>query len=151
MDLKDFLKETLVQIASGVKEAQEAVRAHGGFVNPAARVVPKASDHSHLGVIGDGQSIFLVGFDVAVNVTEETKGGAEAKLKVASIINLGAGATTGGTSSATNRISFNVPLALPVDEESQKRLLTAEKDDARRFAESIAAVNTYDRVTDGDF
>ena len=136
----------MVQIAAGVKKAQEAVRAHGGFVNPAARVAPKASDHSHLGVIGDGQSIFLVGFDVAVNVSEETKGGAEAKLKVASIINLGAGATTGGTSSATNRISFKVPLALPVDEESRERLLSAEKDDARRVAEGFARANTFEPV-----
>jgi len=88
MNLKDFVKETVVQIASGVKEAQEAVRAHGGFVNPAARVAPKASDYSHLGGIGDGQNVFLIDFDVAVNVSEETKGGAEAKLKVASVINL---------------------------------------------------------------
>lgn len=35
MDLKEFVRETLVQIATGVKDAQIDVRALGGIVNPA--------------------------------------------------------------------------------------------------------------------
>lgn len=34
MDLKDFVKETLVQITEGVKEAQDECKKHGGLVNP---------------------------------------------------------------------------------------------------------------------
>lgn len=37
MDLKEFVRETLVQIATGVKDAQSDVRALGGIVNPAAQ------------------------------------------------------------------------------------------------------------------
>ena len=135
MDLKDFVKETLVQISSGVKEAQDAVRQLGGYANPAARVSPKQTDQSHLTQIESGQNVFMIDFDVAVNVSEESEAGAEAKLKVASILSLGGGGKAGTSSTATNRISFKVPLALPVDEESKKRMLQSEAEEARAIAE----------------
>ena len=34
MDLKDFVKETLVQITEGIKEAQDECKKSGGLVNP---------------------------------------------------------------------------------------------------------------------
>ncbi len=46
MDLKEFVKEALVQVASGVREAQEPVRTQGGFVSPS--VVPGASPNTSL-------------------------------------------------------------------------------------------------------
>jgi hypothetical protein len=126
MDLKDFVKETLVQISSGVKDAQEPIRAQGGYVNPAARV-HQTSNPAHFTTIEDGQAVFLVDFDVAVSVSEEIEKGATAKLKVASILDIGAGGKKDSSSSVTNRIGFKVPLALPVDAESKKRLLKEDR------------------------
>lgn len=34
MELKEFVKETLIQITEGVKEAQQACLEHGGLINP---------------------------------------------------------------------------------------------------------------------
>lgn len=38
MDLKDFVRETLVQITEGVKEAQDECKQAGGLVNPMLNV-----------------------------------------------------------------------------------------------------------------
>lgn len=38
MDLKDFIRDTLVQITEGVKEAQDICRDMGGLVNPMLQV-----------------------------------------------------------------------------------------------------------------
>lgn len=143
MDLKDFVKETLIQISSGVKEAQNTVRELGGYANPAARVLPKESDQSHLTQIESGQNVFMIDFDVAINVSEEGETGAEAKLKVASFLNVGGSGKSGTSSSTTNRISFKVPLALPVDEVSKNRMLKSEEETAAE----ITAMNEANRVS----
>ena len=122
MELQEFIRETLSQIAAGIEAAQTEVRDCGGFVNPAHRVSPKGSNESHFGVLDTGQNIFLVDFDVAVTVIEESGAEAGAKLKVASMLSLGAGAETSNSSSATNKISFKVPLALPVDSVTEEQL-----------------------------
>ncbi len=122
MDLKEFVKETLVQITEGVSTAQDQVRLLGGYVNPASTSQPKQTDMDHLSTIGDGQNVFLVNFDVAVSSSEEKIGEGNAKLKVASFINIGAEGGKGTSNSTTNRISFKIPLALPVDHESLNKL-----------------------------
>ena len=127
MELKHYVRETLIQIVSGVEAAQAEVRECGGYVNPAHRVSSKTSDESHFGSIGTGQNIFLVDFDVAVSVVEETGTNAKAKLDVASLLSLSAGGESGGSSSATNKISFKVPLALPVDSVSEEQLKEIDK------------------------
>jgi hypothetical protein len=73
MDLKDFVKETLVQISTGVQESIEEVRESGGYSNPAAVGSSKTSDNSHFGSMGEGQNVFLVNFDVAVTVDENAE------------------------------------------------------------------------------
>jgi len=39
MELKEFVKETLIQITKGVKESQGDISDLGGYVNPAVRIV----------------------------------------------------------------------------------------------------------------
>jgi hypothetical protein len=137
MELKDFVKESLTQIAQGINESIEEVRESGGYVNPASRVDTKNTDSSHFSALGEGRNVFLVDFDIAVSVEEKEGTKAEAKLKVASILSLGAGGNSDHKSSATNRISFKVPLALPVDPISANELVEREK---KRKQESDAAI-----------
>ena len=121
MDLREFVKEALVQVASGVRDAQEPVRIQGGFVSPS--VVSGASGRSestHFGTLSSGQQVLLVEFDVAVTATDSVEGGAGAKLAVASLFSLEAGGKGRTGSETTSRIKFKVPLALPVDMESKK-------------------------------
>lgn len=144
MELKDFIRETLAQIAAGVEAAQTEVRDAGGFVNPAHRIGRQDSDKSHFGSLTSGQNIFLVDFDVTVTVVEATETEGKAKLNVAGLLNLGTGGQSNASSTATNRISFKVPLAMPVDAVSSEEL--KKQDEAlaarrRHQAESIRQNN----------
>ena len=148
MELKDFVRETLVQVVSGIEEAQTEVRDCGGFVNPAHRANVKGSDESHFGVIGTGQNIFLVDFDVAVTVIEESGTEAKAKLNVASLLTLGAGGESSQSSSATNKISFKVPLALPTDSVSEEQLKEQDaivRENRQKQTQRIRAANQRNR------
>lgn len=121
MDLKEFVREALVQIATGVKDSQSDVRALGGTVNPATQN-PSKNGNSYFSSIDDLHHVFLVDFDVAVTVAENTGTNAQAKLNVATILSLGAGGQSANSSAATNRLTFKVPLALPLDEPSHTKL-----------------------------
>lgn len=135
MELSEFIKETLTQIAVGVSRSQEAVRESGGYVNPRAYRDVKATDTSHFASTVDGANVFLVDFDVAVTVSEDSATDAKAKLSVASFITLGVGGASGSASSATNRITFKVPLALPIDpvaDERHKQVLQARHEEAQK-------------------
>ena len=144
MELKEFIRETLAQIAAGVEGAQTEVRDAGGFVNPAHRAGKQEQDKSHFGSLTSGQNIFLVDFDVTVTVIEATETEGKAKLSVAGFLNLGTGGQSNASSTATNRISFKVLLTMPVDavslEELQKQDQTiAER--RRQQSEQIRANN----------
>lgn len=140
MELKDFVRETLTQIAQGIQESLEPVREAGGYSNPAIRTQPKTTDSSHFASMGAGRNVFLVDFDVAVSVSEEAGSNAEAKLKVASFLSLGAGGDSSKQSSATNRISFKVPLALPVDPITEEELKSREAEAAKKSRERLQRV-----------
>jgi len=121
MDLKEFVREALVQVTSGVREAQDQVREKGGYVNPS--VVSSASgqpEATHFGTLNSGQNVLLMEFDVAVTATDSTEGGAGAKLAVASVFSIQAGGKGTSGSESTSRIRFKVPFALPLDAESKK-------------------------------
>ena len=132
MELKEFIRETLSQIAAGVEAAQTEVRYAGGFVNPAHRVGKQEQDKSHFGALTSGQNIFLVDFDVTVSVIEATETEGRAKLSIAGFVNLGTGGQSNASSTATNRISFKVPLAMPVDTVSADELKQQDQELAER-------------------
>ncbi|WP_448568904.1 hypothetical protein [Thalassotalea ganghwensis] len=130
MDLKDFVAESLIQIAQGVSESQLAVKNLGGLVNPAIRV-HKQGD-SHVSSLPNGQNIYIVDFNVAISVAENTGTEADGKLKVASVLSIGGGVKSSETNSTLSKVSFKVPLALPVDPYSLEDL---KKRDMEREAE----------------
>ena len=132
MELNEFIRETLSQIAAGVEAAQTEVRDAGGFVNPAHRVGKAEQDKSHFGALTSGQNIFLVDFDVTVSVIEATETEGRAKLSIAGFVNLGTGGQFNASSTATNRISFKVPLAMPVDTVSADELKQLDQELAER-------------------
>lgn len=121
MKLNEFVKETLVQIARGVHDAQQDVRALGGMVNPATLSASQTSG-SYFSSVDSMHHVFLVDFDVAVEVSETTGTNAEAGLSVATFAKLGAGGKSTNANSTSNRIAFKVPLALPIDKDSQAKL-----------------------------
>ena len=149
MELKEYIAETLVQISAGIEAAQNECRDCGGFVNPAYRVSSKGSTESHFGVLPSGQNIFLVDFDVAITVVEEHGSDASGKLKVFGVIDIGSGVEQSNTSSATNKVSFKVPMALPVDAVSEGILKKKDEKVNQRRKRQRAAMenNSKDRFS----
>ena len=144
MELKEFVKETLVQITQGVKECQDEIGNLGGFVNPSVRI-GKSSGASHVSSLGDGQNIYTVDFDIAISVAEDTGTKADGKLTVASIFSAGGSTSSTEANSTLSKVSFKIPLALPVDSVSKFNLEEedAKKEKAKRMtAQKISNSNT---------
>ena len=118
MQLQEFIKQVLVQIAEGVKEADQELGA--GYVNPEPRGDTKLNKVAEAGYIPSdkGTLIQQVQFDVAVSSAEgkETKGGIG--LMIAPLA-LGSQGKSDSSSSSTSRISFKVPLALHHSDENR--------------------------------
>lgn len=120
MELRDFVAQTLTEIAEGVVQAQESLAPIGAKVNPKiSRVLPKGEKNYEVFGWADGEGanpILLVSFDVAVTASEgtNTKGGIGV---VTGIVSLGSTGSTGSTDkneTAVSRLSFKIPLLLPL-------------------------------------
>jgi hypothetical protein len=111
MDLKEFVTQTLCQIAEGTKAAQDVVHASGGAVNPhlntGTEILSKA------GFLWSSDGIATnVQFDVALTVTEGTgtKGGIGI---FAGAVNLGSSGQSRAENTSISHVKFSVPLRLP--------------------------------------
>ncbi len=132
MDLNEFVNTALLQIVQGVKGAQEAVAKLGGAVSPAMSSHNKESS-AYFGTVDESQYVFLVDFDVAVSVSEAGGKKAGGKLQVASIFGINGEAQASHSSAATNRLSFKVPLALPVDARTAGHLSESQRESRARL------------------
>lgn len=123
MDLDEFVKQTLVHISRGVKESQEEVRNLGGFSNPAVYASGSAAAQGiHFGDAGNGHSVLLIDFDVAVTAVDSAEGGGKGKISVVKMFSAEAGGKVSTVNETTSRIQFKVPLALPLDEVTKQKL-----------------------------
>lgn len=110
MDLKEFTKETLVQIVQGVKEANEVLEQYnasipGKTIRTAESNVFVDSERSYANAID-------IDFDVAVTATETdgTKGGGE--IRVAQLLFGGIEASNSTENQSISRVKFTIPLVL---------------------------------------
>lgn len=104
MELKDFIKTTLLETMTAVYEAQtEWQQTIGkGAINPAWE------DTTDLHRYGRE-----IEFDVAVTASTNASGKANAGIKVLSL-DIGAGGQMGSENSTVSRIKFTVPIVPPV-------------------------------------
>ncbi|AXF85437.1 hypothetical protein DTO96_101168 [Ephemeroptericola cinctiostellae] len=112
MDLQEFVSETLLQIISGIKNAQDKTSTSGGSVNPRITGSSEyAAQHGFLRTAG-GSPAQIVQFDVALTVTEGTgtKGGIGV---FAGAINLGSSGQSTNENKSISRVKFAVPVSLP--------------------------------------
>lgn len=113
MELKEFVKTALVDIANAVKEAQHEVR-------DSATVMPirsKAHNACDIAVEGGYEVVSNIDFDIAVTVgtKEGAEGNASAGIQIAQIFNIGAGHRENAENSVQNvsRMKFIIPIVLP--------------------------------------
>ena len=104
MDLETFIAETLRQLISGVKKAQESTQVLGGKINPD---VPWPTFNALA-----QNDIRKVEFDVAVTATEGTEKKAGIGVAMA-MFGAGGQASSNTTNTSISRIKFTVPVILP--------------------------------------
>jgi len=111
MDLKDFVKNTLIQIVDGVAEAEKELEQKGASVNPIGGYFDQKQLGGRSWTFEDGVTE-IVGFDVAL--TNSEKEGSSAGIGVLlGGINLGAKGKSEEAVTSVTRIKFSVPILLP--------------------------------------
>lgn len=128
VDLKDFVRDSLVQLVSGLNEASVAIAEYGAVVNPKIFNRPKEGGATYTLKTKTGREseapIQSLEFDIAVVVTE--KEGEKATIGVvAAIIGAGLASEANLAHQTTSRLKFSVPLGLAIG--------NAEQDDRRPF------------------
>ena len=120
MDLKEFVKETIVQISKGIDEANTELADTEAMVNP-IYVKMNSNDAQGYGRTKERQPNYgnpdskllqRVDFDVAVSVEAGQQGSAGAKLSIASI-GIGAEGKTESSNKSESRIKFTIPVVFP--------------------------------------
>lgn len=123
MDIQEFVKSTLVQIAQGVREAQQEVRDAGGIANPSTGGGIYNREVSH------------IDFDLAVVVQRSTEAGGGAKLEIPTVFSIGGSGKGSDSSQQTSRIAFKVPFVYPFDEKTQADILEQKRKNERAIRE----------------
>ena len=118
MDLKDFVNNSLTQIALGIIDANEALSGTDAIINPTEIVVHSDSSQAYGRTRrperseGPTRVVERIEFDVAVTVQEGESSNAGIKVSVMSI-GLGAGGESSSTTGSQSRIKFTVPMVFP--------------------------------------
>ncbi len=120
MDLKEFVKESIVQIAQGIEEANSELKDSPAMVNPLymransenaqayGRTMQRNEGYSE----PDSRVVEKVDFDVAVVAEAGEQGSAGAKLSIASI-GFGVNGKTESSNKSESRIKFSIPIVYP--------------------------------------
>ena len=117
MDISDFIKETIRQVCDGITWASRDCSQSGVIVNPAISVgengdffIPKTPSS-----IAMQRRVQKIDFDIAVEATETTEKSGQAGVAIHVVSGKG-NYTKGQTSSTISRISFSVPICLPIQD-----------------------------------
>ncbi len=128
MEIKDFIKETLLQIVDGVTSANDELKSKGAYI-PTNNVIGEGLLATVNQKRRETKNHIKVDFDMAVVLSQvdstkldgSLKTSGEGKLKIAPFIKIGMGAGTEGSASNENknenqsihRIKCTIPLSLP--------------------------------------
>lgn len=113
MDLKEFTKQTLVQIVEGAHEANNALTGSG------ARVLTEAPQHASKYIyksIDEAINVIDVDFDVAITATETEGSNGGGGLKVAGFFSVGGNAENKVENQTISRVKYSLPLVLAENE-----------------------------------
>ncbi len=101
MDLKEFTKQTLIQIVEGAKEANSAISEHNAQIHT-------YNDNGY----AKSFPITKVDFDVAITTTESEGTNGSAGLKVVSIVNLGGNVESKIENQTVSRVKYSLSIIL---------------------------------------
>lgn len=116
MQLRDFVRESIVQICEGIAAADVVVRDRGGAVNPPSEFglgdAKGLRVHADQGYLSGMAPIDEIHFDVAVTAAEgtQTSGGIAV---VTGFLGLGSKGESSESETVVSRIQFSVPIQYP--------------------------------------
>jgi hypothetical protein len=111
MELQKFITKSLVEIMTGIKDAQDQLRdSHARICPTLSNAITPGGQQSLIGISTKGQAIALVDFDIAVEVSGE-KGGDAGINVMQGIVKFGGFLRKG--EKVASRIKFSVPVAYP--------------------------------------
>jgi hypothetical protein len=118
MDLKDFIRESLVQISQGIEEANMALQGSVAEVNPPKFIAHSGESQAYGRVSATADEnkplVHLIDFDVAIQAQQGTEAGGGMKLSIASV-GIGADAKTKDSQSTESRLKFGIPMVYPTN------------------------------------
>jgi len=111
MELKEFIKETLTQIAQGIADAQETLHDSGAIIAPEATI---RSEGSHA-IRNDGygtRAVNQIKFNVGVSVTngDGTKSGIAV---LTGLFSAGGQVESTNSNQSITNIEFSIPMSYP--------------------------------------
>ncbi len=117
MELKEFISEALIQIVSGIEDAQGKIEESNAEISPKFSTRQQATTGKLNTLFSSKHNIIRqVDFDIAVSATEGT--GTKAGVGVlAGAFNLGASGSSNQENQTASRIRFSVPVTLPTIDE----------------------------------
>jgi len=124
LELREFIKSSLVEISRGVLDASTELKDTNAIVSPENFKVNSENSQAFgrtqtgtngLDPINGTRVVHKVDFDIAVLVDETDKANAGIKISVMSMGLSGGGEST-SKSGSTSRIKFSVPIVMPSDE-----------------------------------
>lgn len=111
MTLKDFIKTSINDITSAIKECQDEIQ-NGAILCPTNVV----TDNVLRSKDGD-LNVSTIDFDISVTseVVEQNENGAKLSLGIVSVIGVGIGSKTNdsGKEQSASRIKFSIPIVFP--------------------------------------
>lgn len=112
MDVREFVRDAIVQVVHGVNDAQAAVVSiTGAAVNPPGLFGSKVPSPL-VNVEGVGASVSVLDFDLAVVVKEDATSGAHIGV-VGGFFGVGGSGSQANATEASSRLRFSVPVLLP--------------------------------------
>tara|TARA_R110001606_G_scaffold396782_1_gene571574 strand:+ start:1335 stop:1691 length:357 start_codon:yes stop_codon:yes gene_type:complete len=115
MELKDFIRETFVQISKGIEEANQELKDSSAIINP-NNVYVNSDARQNYGRLDESKNydriVESVTFDVAVSASDNSEAGGKFAIKVGSI-ELGANSKQSEANKAESRIKFKIPMVFP--------------------------------------
>ena len=113
MDIQEFIKETLTQIANSANEVNKALESVGAYVPS------KCVKGDNIVVRAEGtlpKNVVMVDFDIAVTASEGKSTSGGGGIHVASVFKAGMEKEGNTETQQTHRIKFSIPLVLPDDQ-----------------------------------
>jgi hypothetical protein len=116
MELREFVRSTLLEIISGVSDAQKALAEEGSTA--VVNALASRQDIKRYSQRGT-RLLEMVEFDVALTVTETTDKGIGGRLSIAAA-SIGSQRGTSIENSEVSRVRFQVPVVLPMGKGTQE-------------------------------